>query len=72
MGETVDNVRLAPLTEVVWCDHLIVNKNVVVRSNMPNLYFQDQRMYLVAEEGKVKLICPDCFIKAFISYGRIC
>lgn len=62
MGDSVDK----PLTDVVWCDHLLVQANIVALSAVPNLYIHNQRMYLVAEEGQVKLLCPACFLKSII------
>ena len=67
-GETVDSP--AGLTEVVWCDHLEIHKNVIVISNTPNLFIVSSKFYLVAEQGKVKLLCPDCFVKGFISLSK--
>lgn len=63
-GETVDN------SEVVWCDHLEIHKNVIVKSNTPNLFIVSSKFYLVAEQGKVKLLCRDCFLVGILHPER--
>ena len=56
--ETVDKLR-----EVVWCDHVKAFGNVALTGER-NLYIASAPVYLVVEDLRVKLVCPDCMIKA--------
>lgn len=46
------------LREVTWCDHAALSQ-----TNMfgPPVLFIIRETYLVVEEGKVKLVCKNCF-----------
>lgn len=65
MGDSVDN-----FTEIVWCNHLDVHRNVVVVSDVPNIFVTSSKFYIVAEQGKVKMLCRECFIKGFIKFSQ--
>lgn len=65
MGETVDKISESErLTEIVWCDHVSVVPHPLVPSPVPHFYIK-QPVYLVVEERKIKLICPQCWIVNF-------
>lgn len=65
-GETVDNleVKAERLAEIVWCNHLTVTPRPLVHSEVAHVYLPNQTCYLVVEDLKVKLICPECWIRA--------
>jgi hypothetical protein len=56
MGDSVDNLR-----EIVWCNHLKITPRPLVHTEVPHVYIHS-RCYLAVEEGKVKILCPDCWI----------
>lgn len=57
--DTVDN--LPKLTEIVWCNHLRVIPSPLIMANGAQCYIPPQKVYLIIEEGKVKLVCPECW-----------
>ena len=57
--DTVDNRE--KLTELVWCNHLRVIPSPLVSASSAHCYIPPQKTYLVVENGKVKLICPECW-----------
>lgn len=59
--ETVDK-----LTEMVACEHLPVVWQPLVLSKVPHAWVRCKALYVIVEEGKVKLICPDCFKTATV------
>lgn len=65
-GETVDKSKLEAemLSEIVWCNHLTVTPRPLVHSEVAHVYLPKQTCYLVVEQLKVKLICPECWIRA--------
>lgn len=46
-----------PISEVLWCDHVAVRPQVDPRA----VLIDSTGCFLVAEEGKAKLICKTCF-----------
>jgi len=53
------------LKEIVWCDHLVVYPRPIVMSGVPHVFVSGpQGLYLAVEEGKVKLICNECWIRS--------
>jgi hypothetical protein len=53
---SVDNLK-----EMIACDHLSVVWQPLLNTNVPHAWIRSKAMYVVVEEGKVKLLCPDCF-----------
>jgi hypothetical protein len=49
------------LNEIVWCMHLILIPSPLVTSKVAHAYLPAQKTYIVVEEQKVKLLCPDCW-----------
>ena len=61
-GDSVDNGD--NYRRLVWCEHLRVDKNPLF-STTPNVAVGNiGTLYLVLEEGKVKLLCSICVMKA--------
>lgn len=59
---SVDNVDL-PVSAGVACDH-VGAKSMWVRGSKPTMVIAAPRVHIVIEEGLVKVLCGDCFIKA--------
>jgi hypothetical protein len=53
--DSVDNLR-----EVVWCDHVQINKHQHIGSSTFDATLKG-RTHIVIEEGKVKLLCDHCY-----------
>jgi len=49
------------IREVVACDHVSVNR--LILTNTQNFYTQGPA-YIVIEEGKIKVVCPECLLRA--------
>ena len=49
------------LTEIVWCDHVKVTPRPIVHTTVPHV-FVHAKCYLIVEQGKVKVICSECFM----------
>lgn len=49
------------ITEVVACDHVGVNR--LVLNDTQNFYTRGPA-YIVIEEGKIKVVCPECLLRA--------
>ena len=55
MGDSVDKLR-----EILWCNHCSVIPGPLFTANQPHVFIQ-QPVYLVVEEGKIKLLCDNCW-----------
>lgn len=64
MEETVDKLR-----EIVWCLHLKITPRPIARSEVPHIFIHDQKCYMAVEEGKVKLVCQECWKLAATTFG---
>jgi len=49
------------ICEVVWCNHLTVTPSPLTLVSTPHVYLHGQKCYLVVEQNKVKLVCPNCW-----------
>lgn len=56
MGDSVDN-----LSQILWCDHCSVDTRPLITSYVPHVHVKHP-VYLVVEEGQVKLICNACWL----------
>ena len=56
------------LTEIVWCDHVRVIPRPLVLHGSPHCYLPAQKIYIVVEELKIKLICPECWRRGIASH----
>lgn len=63
--ETVDKLGSEErLTEILWCDHVSVVPSPLVFNKTPHCFIRTAKVYLVVEQGKIKLLCPECWRKA--------
>jgi hypothetical protein len=49
------------LTEMVACDHLNVVWKPLVLHPAPHAWVRSKNLYIVVENGKVIMVCPECF-----------
>lgn len=63
--ETVDKMdqekNSERLKEIVWCVHLRLIPSPLVLSPVAHAYLPPQKTYIIVEEQKVKLVCPECW-----------
>jgi len=57
--DTVDN--RGRLYEIVWCNHLRLIPSPLVSESVAHAYLPPQKTYIIIEEQKVKLLCPECW-----------
>lgn len=58
--KTVDT---GDIREAVWCDH-VTAFGQWIHGTRPAIVVTTPRIHIIIEEGKVKLLCPQCFLKA--------
>lgn len=46
-----------PIREALWCDHAAVRPQVDPRA----VIIESPGVYVIVEEGKVKILCKTCF-----------
>lgn len=51
----------AKLSEILWCNHLRVTPRPFVHTQVPHVFVCEAAIYVVVEELKVKLVCPECW-----------
>lgn len=57
--DTVD--KSDKLEEIVWCDHLRLIPSPLIRSSVSHAYLPPQKTYIIVEQRKIKLLCPECW-----------
>lgn len=63
--ETVDKMSESPkITEGKWCDHVQAYGQWVRNTSKPTICVISPRVFIVIEEGVVKILCPACMVKA--------
>lgn len=50
--------------EAIWCDHVAVVGLWIEKKPALKVLATDQAVFLVVEDGKVKLVCPACLLRA--------
>lgn len=59
-GDSVDKI-----TEAVWCEHVKAEGvHLPVTQRALRLSPKQESIYIVPEEGKIKVMCNDCFVRA--------
>lgn len=61
-GETVDISK--QIREIVFCDHAVVRPLWLKNGRAYRLDKNSLPIYMVAEEGKLKIMCGECFLVA--------
>ena len=60
--ETVDKgEKSGRLEEIVWCPHLRLIPSPLISTSVAHAYLPPQKTYIIVEEQKVKLLCPECW-----------
>jgi hypothetical protein len=49
------------LTEMCACEHVRVTWQPIVTNRTPHAWVRTMNIYIVIEEGKVKIVCSLCF-----------
>jgi hypothetical protein len=57
------------LAEIVWCNHLRLIPSRLVGASVPHAYLPPQKTYIIVEERKVKLVCPECWKLSIIQHS---
>ena len=61
----VNSVDKSPVSEAIWCDEVLA-RGMFVGENRLSVVLQRGQgaVHIVVEEGKVKLMCTSCYMKA--------
>jgi hypothetical protein len=49
------------IQEIVWCDHVRVLAQPLLTTKTPHCYLGKGQVFMIVEQNKVKIVCPNCW-----------